>query len=524
MSLTAIWLRDVQAGTKNGVHVQFGGKAAGLAVLQEVRPRCTIPYAIPDAVLVAARESIHGAPDSVGLTKALQRLTATLPPPTRWQRFTPSLLHSFTSRTPILIRSSDTVDEAPGKFDSPIVLYDPFAHHASIAKIVATAQQLQEQHATLGLVIMPMIGSASRRAGVGGVYGAGNVSFVADSHSPFSPAECFIASAIGLGTAVVEAGRQVVSVTARRTDGAITGFTNRTEEAIAKPEFYQDMVKDLGSFALKTVDGVRLRDGSIRTLPLRWGDVTGTYFAVKSGALSTFAEPGQHAAASAVSEMPIHQQVLSQEIGVSSFGASQQVTQLVAALHDIASAVGRPVQLEGAYASRTARELHLYQLLDMPATRLQPGLEFSPAVAAYDFSSRSVLGMGSYDGPLLVMGSVRNMAQYQCEDIAAWDARHAESGYAVYYARLPQARELQLTPHATVRLSRCPVNAASHAVTAIRRSMAARGHGLLATDLRLGSAERQQPMDYWVGVFPQVHLESNGTELRGVVLSQLNDL
>lgn len=456
----------------------YGVKNAGHAKLIELQPQSPVPYLVPEAWAVPPLA--HGGFSDADIRTAFNDLS-----------------NGLTQAVVLMARSSAT-DEMPGKNPTLFTYYDPQDVEGSFTRYLKSVKEVLGASRTMGVQLTKMVGEASTLPDGRVVIGRRNVSFVADSHNPVAPEEMSLSLVHGLGTKVVEAGNEVIIFIVGK-DGDITYVGEQNERAVLT-RLNSTGITELSDYKQRTCDAFDVRTGKIKSAPIGLdvfgGAGTGAEVPnVVHGVLMEGAYPPP--------KPQWIEGLFYRSFVYSPFGNVEMYHQLTGAMEYLAERIG-PSQAEGAFTSSDASVMYLYQCLSVPL----PTISNVPlTIQQPDLISTSVLGAGRVQMPLF------HKSGYTSDnDLRAFDAKHAATGYAVF-AWEHDLDLTTMTPGCRVRLSESFENMSSHPVTWTRFKMHEDPSAGYMMAMRVKRPEKgAQTVKY--GPHDTVLIESNGKELR----------
>lgn len=484
-------------GTLHSTAPLYGRKCHGDARLRAVQPGSPVPFLVPSAYAIPP--TTHGGYDNYFDDKLAAVHSA---------------LTAKTETPQVLMARSSALNEKPGLNPTLMVTHDPADRVGSVVRFVNAVRTVAGSSPDMGVLATAMVGGITVLPRNQVVFGYTNVSFVADTHNPTNPDEVYIALVNGLGTRVVEAGRDAIIITARRDNGLITHVGNRTTQSAI--EASQAGVHPT-HYRQRRIDSFDLLRGSIRTGRFgytRYRDRLTQQGCGPSRQLGWKDGLLQEGAYSAWGDVTLRNNRPSGTmlLGAMPIADPALIHNLTTLLRYLARTVG-PVQIEGAFPTPADPIPLVYQLIDVP---LSPLIDAPFTIAAPDFSSTDVIGVGAFSGPLIVYkGDVQHT-----EKLKQCDRRFAKTGY-ILHAKSHNDSEIDASPHCRWRLSGMMENLSSHPVTYMRLQIAeapAKGYGL-ALGVR-GNPSRdpdEQHADGDIRVFLGATLESNGRAMRMTV-------
>lgn len=454
----------------------YGVKAAGYAQLIGLQPECPAPFSVPEAWAVPARSM--GQFTTADIRAAFDALTAGLGSPS------------------VLMARSSAIDETPGANPTLSVAFDPTDREGSFRRLNDAAGRLLDSSDKMGVLLTRMVGEASTLPDGTCAFGAGNISLVADSHSPINPSEMHIAAVHGLGTRAVDAGGDPILITVSRADGKITCLLNQTDRAARVLFGSIDPVNERKDYRQQGLDYFDLASGEIRQtlLPEDLFIAGGETHVLANGQLWGYLEFFDAKFKGSVALEDKDSNILTRSIGAFPFGGVEMFRQLVSVLTYLQGKVG-PVQVEGAFPAHVSSALYLYQLLKVPSLSIEAGpLRLKNPY----FSSNRVMGKIDFRGPLVWIerdcGSDLPRLTAQIALVRELDRRFSDTGYILLAPRhgndiIGDSR------HCRIRLSAGEENASSHVVTDTRIKLVAEPNSgyFLATNVSRTDPTRPLP-------------------------------
>lgn len=464
----------------------FGIKTAGVVNLMNLAPASPVPFTVQDGLAIPADASRGLA--AADVRGAFDDLTS-----------------DMGSKGALLVRSS-AIDEEPGQNITRFVAYERERADESFARFCGAIHEVGESKASMGVLLMPLVGGLKMLTDGSEALGWDNVSFVADSHSPFSPDEVFVAMVHGLGTRVVEAGDEFISMTAERSSGWISSIGNREEHFILQRGCGNAGVKLPEHYRQRSADFFSVADGVIKSALLSLGDAeyerkfkASSDWHFTDGKLMRIG--GENAKLPPnLKENRDPRRHNMQAVGFIPLQRAEASLNLIGILQYLSEQTGLPVQIEGAYPDPESEIPVLYQMIDMPLQQMTKGKV--PTFGA-DIVSRSVIGSCDFKGPLLFLNCQKRDFEY-FEDVSAVIAELERRGEP-YMLFAPDQNEylIERTPNCRVRISGNTLeNASSHPVsyTRLRQSREpsagftlAMGANILLRSLKKAHADYYDP-------------------------------
>lgn len=327
---------QILAQTPGGALAQtaamYGQKSAGYARLHLAQPTAPAPFGIPDAIAIPPTS--QGSYTDGEFTDVFAALT--------------------TGRTEpgVAMARSSKIGELPGQNPTLLSTYDPHDVAGSCARFLANVHAVADVSPDMGVLATMMVGGLTSLPRRRRAFGYSNVSFVADTHHPMRHDEMYIALVSGLGTRVVAAGSDAITITALRKNGLITHVGNRTTaSAIGNSQ----SAVGASAYRQRKIDYVDLGKGAVVTRPFDYvrysghvpdaggAELAGRWLAWADGKL----QPGVESLWGGVTlrnERPEGMLLL----GAMPIALPEMIHNLIAILQYLALHVG-PVQIEGAF-------------------------------------------------------------------------------------------------------------------------------------------------------------------------------
>jgi|GEM_PF-5956244 len=416
----------------------WGLKAAGCAELLRMQPNSPVPFYLPDQPhhAVSLRPRSLGGPDRGALDEQYSRIFS-----------------AHTAPVPWLARST-ALNELPGVNETYPFLIEPNDPIGSKARFDKSVSTLLDADDRLGALLMPMLGAWD-----GDAYGAGLVSFVADTVNPVAPDEMHIAVVTGLGTRAVDMGRGAILISVDRKTGEIEFFGNKSHRHMRQLGGSDGPVISIEHYKQGKVSFFDPVAGRIKSRHIGYWEVA--HDEDKTGTL--------------VEGRFVHGFVEGKDLGLTPFGSTAMMANLISLLQYVHAELG-PSQIEGAFLTNRSNYPHLYQHIQSPSLRRETR---ELGVANPHLISDRVLGTARFDGPLVYYFGAYESRDFfddirfdDPETLREIDKRFAETGYALFTDDVYSRDLMHLTPHCRFRLTRYPMNASSHAVTLTRYKLA----------------------------------------------------
>lgn len=448
-SLTALPSADLAA---------FGVKTAGVVELMNAAPSSPVQYLVPDGWAIPAGAS--GTLDEAGIRRAFDDLTG-----------------KMASSGALLIRSS-ALDEEPGQNLTRFVAWRREQAEKSFAQFCAAIHEVGESKGPMGVLLMPLVGGLSVLTDGREAHGWKNVSFSADSHSPFDPGDVFISMVHGVGTRAVEAGSEYVSITAERNTGRITSIANREESYILHSGYGQSSVENPDHYRQRSADFFSVEDGMIKSAMLCLGDAEyqdtfkdSSRWSLEDGRFQWKGEFAKVELPPNLKKSRDPERRNMQAVGFLPIQSAQAALNLIGILHYLSQRSGTPVEIEGAFPDSSSEVPVLYQKIDMP---LPAASRIKVPMLGADVVSSSVIGSCDIQGPLLYLFCRMCVVDFESEnpnkEVAAAIAALEEKGVPYTLVAVDHnAALIKKTPNCRVRISRYSnENVASHPVAYTR--------------------------------------------------------
>lgn len=433
----------------------------------------------------------------------------------------------------VLMSRSSALDETPGENPTLFSIYDPAEPETSFRAFRETVFRVGETSEQMGVLLMPMVGSARLFADGRAGFGWDNVSFTLDTHNPFDSRQISVALTHGLGIRTVDdRNSDVIPLIVDRETGLIQSYNLGNRRFFSRHEASTSWPDDGCYYRQQRAHYIDLNTGTAEERSLRLDApylFRGTSFTYNG--YRARIERGRYLDSGPgdlefdrwfqSETVPDRLLLLDQFIGASPFVDSRSILNLIGAARYLSMKAGRPLQIEGAFQHRGETTPLFYQKLDVAAT-LQDNSDLQLEEA--QFCSRHVMGCTDFNGPLVFFdGCMTVEGRQQLETI---DEMFADTGY-VLCSDEPQFREIVVaTPHCRVRVVGSFQNPEAHAFTTIRDQItdhpsAGYAMGVLAKNMNgeeglWTSMSELEPSQQWDGVriWDKARVGANGREMR----------
>lgn len=471
----------------------YGDKAAGLAELVSVQSECPFPFQIPQSFAVPASSVGEYANEQV--VGAFDALTA-----------------GMTKPQLLMVRSSGIGNlEQPGQNDSYFIPVDPANKADGFLRFSNALEQLRGSSPQMGAVLTRAVGTTNKLEDGTQVFGATNVSFVADSHSATSPSEMHLALVHGLGVRAVDGGVGYIRIDVDRESSRIVHVGNYDERFIFEcgssesPVFFEH-------YCQSHLSCFKFGNNKIVDMPIDEDE----------GAISHKMLSVMYLNSGRVKER--RDEPFSTYLGVMPLSSPPAYSNLIGALQFLSARFG-PVQIEGSFAHTSSSEFYIYQ---MTKTEMVETLDEPFKIVQPDFVSKKVIGTGSFKVPLyLLLSDVNKLTDYEQKRLAKVlndiEMKHPDGQYAL----MATCHSRVIVKHSRkcrVRLSLNSDNSSGHPAFMMRLNSARQKGGYLFAMSFMTPEGRESAFENlpqrdklhanYVAFFRQVEIESNGRECR----------
>lgn len=378
------------------------------------------------------------------------------------------------ARHPWRSRSSAVGEQKrSGRFESPIFINDAADPAASFAAFAGSVHSLQATNAQMGVLTMPMFGSAEtvtkKRRGTDEVvermfFGGRLVSFVADTVYKFAPSNMVINMVTGLGDMAVGDMAQSIIIGVDRNSGKLTFVYNKNLGAISTYGGSQRM-DSASEYRQQRKRMVDLQTGEIleRELVVNTNGKEGVkkdiYRAVFPRDMIHDRRAFGH-----------YKEVDGDEVGYFPLADETALLPIIGAMQLIHGEYG-PSQIEGALFDSAGNGMRLFQHLFLPPSAVADR-PLDVSIPRHIFSEM-VIGRGRMSLPLFrIHPRTFNMDLPQnVEQFRAIDSALADTGY-ILVAQTMTGALVDVTPHARARITPNLLGSSSHAPTDAHLRMA----------------------------------------------------
>lgn len=486
----------------------YGPKVAENVWLMRQQPHCPVKYQTVPGVGIPAKNSGYRL-NVDHLRKAMFSLVGRGPVVrVRDPRF---------YRVPLLVRSSDTVNEGSGRQDSPVVIFDRLDPATSFVRLLRTVTAMQEQR-SMGILLQRMLGGPVRLTDDRIVWGYNLQSGVGETHNPYVPNESLVSLVSGLATTIVDPTRGApLNVTADALTGKITQVSNRAPHLYLQEN--QDIVPVL--FADQYAQSVRafldLGTGAVSEAAMEDRHLEAMKrYVLRDGVLTSRSNTSMRV----LTHVGVRRTSM-QDVGKLPISSPNRLRDWFGVLRHFRNAE-QPMQFEGAFLPGRATRLHLFQGLQVPAPQGDVKITISDPHITGDMT----LGFADVHCPLLIF--LNHGAHVTAEEsrwMREFDVRQQAAGkpYAVF-AQGHVGEIVKATPNASIRLDQHALGGVTtHAVTDIRLRMGGRSGlpmffsaGVEYDVARIREVGRS--ISLFLTVIDHAHLQANNRRFVGELL------